>query len=135
MVDASSSIPQRRASDLGPRARLRHWWTENGVQVVVFALLAVIVAGEASDYFNDRQQAERDEFQSCVIANLSESSSESLRRLRIQAPVIEAAGDLLTAATPEERRAIEAELRVALAERDEDLGSVADLPAPEDCAG
>lgn len=137
MADGSSGVPMRRATDLGRRSRLRAWWQTNGVQVIVFALLAVIVAGELSDFVNDRAQERRDELQACVVANLSETAGESLRRLRIQAPVIEAAGKLITAATPEERAEAEEALRVAVREREDDLEGQDpdDLARPEDCEG
>lgn len=138
MADAGSSttrLERTRASDGGLRSRARGWWRENGVQTVVFLLLGVIILGEVSDFVNDREQEQRDDLQACIVGNLSQTTSESLRRLRIQAPVIEAAGDLLTADTLEERRRIEAELRDALAERDEDLAEIGpnDLPAARDC--
>ena len=125
-------VTHQRETDRGRRARLRVWWRENGVQVVVFALLGVIVAGELSDFVNDRAQERRDSYQACVIGNLSEQSAESVRRLRIQAPIIDAAGTLITG-TVEQRRQAEEELRLALQDREDELDNVEDLPKPEDC--
>jgi hypothetical protein len=127
--------PKRRSTDRHGPSRWRVWWGVNGIQVIVFALLGVIVAGEASDLYNDRQQATRDEVQSCVLGNLAETNSESLRRLRIQAPVIEAAGKLITAMTPDERDAAEATMRRALAERVDHMDDVdpTRLPTVDDC--
>lgn len=128
MVDVAGSSPQGRAEDGGRRARLRTWWTVNGVQVVVFALLAVIVAGEASDFLNDRAQADRDEHQECVLGNAVEQGAESLRRLREQAPTIQAARQIIAAQTPAERLAAADQLRdVGVPEFEGPLAE------PEDC--
>lgn len=142
MADASSGRSRAdysRTGDQGWRSRAREWWAANGVQVVVFVLLGVIVAGEVSDYFNDREQARADTKQEatnealvCAVGNLSEQSSESLRRLREQAPTLQAARAIIAAQTVEERLAAAEALReVGVPTFDSDeLAEPADCPEP-----
>lgn len=132
-MDDAGSTPMRlertRASDAGIRGRLRGWWSENGVQTVVFLLLGVIVAGEVSDFYNDRSQERTNDSLVCSVGNLSEQSSESLNRLRLQAPTMTAARQIIAADTAAERLAAAEELRrVGVPEFD-----THDLAEPEDC--
>jgi predicted RecB family endonuclease len=132
-VDDAGSAPMRlartRASDAGIRGRLRGWWSENGVQTVVFLLLGVIVLGEVSDFYNDRSQDRTNDALVCSVGNLSEQSSESLNRLRQQAPTMTAARQIIAADTAAERLAAAEELRrVGVPEFDND-----ELAEPEDC--
>lgn len=128
MVVASSS-PQRRSTDTSPAARARVWWSQNGVVVAMFVLLGVIMAGEVSDFLNDRAQERRDRHQECVLGNAVEQGAESLVRLREQAPTMQAARAIIAAQTPEERLAAADELRrIGVPTFD-----AADLAKPEDC--
>jgi 4-amino-4-deoxy-L-arabinose transferase-like glycosyltransferase len=111
MVDDASSHPRRRASDRGRTHAAAAWLRENGVPVAIFVLLGIIVLGEAADFIDDREQARRDRQAACIIGNLSESTAESVRRLREQAPVLEAARVLIAADDPAEEAAAVAMLR------------------------
>jgi predicted negative regulator of RcsB-dependent stress response len=127
VVDVGS--PARRATDQGVFARFRLWWSENAVQFIVLCLLAVIVAGELSDFFNDREQAARDQHQECVLGNAVEQSAESVRRLRAQSPVLDAARRLISAESQKEEAEAVADLKAEGVPR----FSNADLAEPEDC--
>lgn len=131
-MGAVNEHPQRRRTDgAGWRRRLER---ETVVAIATFVLLAVIVSGEVRNLFDDRAATHREQRQACVLDNLVQQNDENLRRLRLQAPVIDAASDLITARTPEERAAVEEELRKRVEERQQNQDTLNDhLAVAKDC--
>lgn len=123
--------PLRRSSDRPPPLwwRWRFWTRDTWAAIIMFALLGVIVLGELSDFYNDREQTKRDTHQECLLGNLADTNVESIRRLRAQAPVLEAARKLIGAQSDAEKLAAVNELRAVGVPRFD----ASSLAKPRDC--
>ena len=108
-VQKPGEIPRRRKSDLKPwYLRWLLWDRDDWVQVVVVSLLAILVLSQVSDTLKDRAQSRVNDRIACQVDNVAQTNNESIRRLREQAPVMEAGRELAEADDPvEEAKAVQ----------------------------